>query len=511
MKLLTTAAFSALLVALPCQAITKPYVDPIWRPFILLAGDGDVNAASQRLDRIKQLQTSMVNSTHYDQNTQAFIDGMWSNMERFDLNGFYKLLPESQGRQRSLSVNGAWHDGGYWYSTVSSAEQDDSTPMPLGNSEIYVSASRLETLHSGRRFLLSGKARVGVGASSWQTIRQAGAELINLGSYPPQQSMPIDPETEARLRNSIRHDFPLLGKNDVDFLVPLWSAFPNLTHLLQSVATVEDIVDEQDNNQGYRDYTLSFKLDHDKMKGRYPHLSRYLDRVGDLMTATVNVSNADGRLVQISLDTHDWRIKIKSVLSFGGIVPEKDGKLQLDKVLKFGDKPVNLLVSVNSDLDIFGVKTHVRNLQASLQYAPSPDALRLETNIDTVPQVTVNGAFMNVVPTGLIDMMIPDNIASIVTKFFTVACNGNAGQGITADVELHNTKVPGVIDTRVDGSVLAIDNSFLQLGMRIVNTRMIPDDKASQELRGLFFAMQNAFYQDFDLYMQQRRETVASR
>ena len=505
MKLLTTAALSAALVALPSQAITRPYVDPVWRPFILLAGDGDLNVASQRLERIRQLQMSMVNNTHYDQNTQQFIDGMWKSMEAFDLNGFYRLLPEHDGRRRMLNVSGEWRDGGYWYSTVSNSDLETTSPMPLGNAAIHVTATRLETMHSSLRFLLSGTVRAGVGTSNWQTIREAGAELINLGSFPPQKSVPLEPAVENRLRNTIRHDYPLLGKMDVDFLVPLRLAFPNMSQLLESVVTIEDIVEEDVNQQGYRAYTASLKLDQDKLKARYPHMSEYLEHVGNLMNTRIDISDDNGRLARISVDTHDWRIRIETVLSFGGIVPVQGDNLQLDKVRKFEDKAVNLRVAINSDLDIFGVKTHVKGLQASLRYNPSPDTLRLETNINTVPEIAVDGAFMNVVPTGVIDMMIPGNIASIISQFFTVACEGNAGDGITANVELHNTHVPGVIDAKADGSVLALDNSFLQLGMRIINTRMIPDNETSEELRGLFFAMQDAFYEDFDLYMAQRK------
>ena len=121
-----------------------------------------------------------------------------------------------------------------------------------------------------------------------------------------------------------------------------------------------------------------------------------------------------------------------------------------------------------------------------------------------MPDVTVDGAFLGVISTGMIDTFIPGSIDSIITEFFTVACEGNLGNGITAAAAFNNTGEPGLINATVEGSVVALDNSFVQLGLRIFNTRMIPNDKASDEIQHLFFATQEAFYQDFDQFMASR-------
>src|SRR5690606_29756152 len=153
---------------------------------------------------------------------------------------------------------------------------------------------------------------------------------------------------------------------------------------------------------------------------------------------------------------------------------------------------------------VLGVKTQVNNLWANLQYAPSAMQLRVDGNINQVPVVQVDGAFRGVVSTEVIDMLIPGNIAGIIAEFFTVACQGNLGNGITAAVELRNSDQAGVINASAEGTVVALDNSFVQLGLRIVNTRMIPNERAAAELSHFFFATQEAFYQDFDLFMANR-------
>jgi hypothetical protein len=506
MKLLPTALLSSLLLASPGQAITTPYVDPVWRPFIMLAGDGDPVQAAERLQRIKQLQDTMLNNTQVDGDTQRFIDGMWRSMERFDLKEFYGLLPEQEGRQRSLLVRGEWRDDVYHYATVKKADaRKAGEPLSLGDVRIHVAATHLQGMSHSNRYWLQGDVQAGVGASRWQIVRDAGAEILNMASYPPQRFVQLDAQIEAEMRQKIRQAYPLLGNKDVAFLVPLWHGFPNLANVLVSIATVEDVVVEADNEQGYQSYTAQLVLDQHKLRNRYPKLVSYLDRVGNLVESTIDIHDENGRLARIKVDSKQWRFTIETVLSFGGIVPVADGQPQLERIRHFRDEPVDLWVNIDSNLDVLGVRTHVRNLRAQMRYVPSADQVNLETHINVVPTVAVDGAFLGAVPTGLIDMLIPGNIASIITEFFTVACEGNGGQGIVARLSMRNLDTPGVSEARAEGSVLAIDNPFIKMGMRIVNTRMIPDDAASEEWRHLFFATQDAFYQDFDLFMQKRK------
>lgn len=506
MKALSTALLATLMVSAPGQAITSPYVDPVWRPFIMLAGDGDPQHASERLERIKLLQNTMVNHTRVDDDTQAFVDAIWRSMEKFDLKGFYKLLPEQEGRRRQLNVSGRWAENEYRYSTVKKAQGGFSAdPMPLGDVNINVTATELQNLTLSSRYLLQGNVRAGVGASNWQIVRDAGNEVLNAASFSPKQFLQVDETTEIAMRKRAGEIYPSLGTKDVDFLLPLWHAFPHLADLVVSMANIEDVVVEDDNNKGYREYTLVLALDQAKLEKLYPHFSKYLKNVDDLVNATIDLYDENGRLMRLGVNTETWRLTLNTVLSFGGIVPRTQNELLLDKVRRFGDAPVAMRVNVDADIDVLGILTQVSELQANFGYVPNTDRLTLESNINVVPNVKVEGAFLNIVPARVIDAFIPGNIAEIITEFFRVACEGNMGQGIVANLALENTNVPGVIDAKVDGTVLAIDNPFVQIGMRIFNTRMIPGDKASEDIRRLFFASQQAFYDDFDLFMAQQK------
>lgn len=507
MKKIIAGSLALTLVSQPIAAIPSSYTDPVWRPFLLLAGDGDPQRASDRLQRIKRLQTTMLNNTRYDTETQAFVDNLWRSMEKFDLNGFYSSLPDQKGRQRELNVRGLWQDDIYLYERVPAAELSvQAAILPLGYTEFKVGALRMESFTGPRRFVLSGRARIGAGASSWQTIRQAGTEILNLASYVPYVSEAgAKPDELEKNRAAIRQHNSALGQKDVEFLLPLWTAFPHLAQLIASLATIDDVMVEESNTQGYSAYTASLSLDRARLAARYPELGAYLEKVGDLVKASVEIHDDNGRLARIEVDTQTSRIRIETVLSLGGVVPYgSDGRLLMDKVRKFADEPVNLSVVTRADVDVMGVRTHVSNLAAQMRYSPDANQLRLDTSISTVPDVTVDGAFLGVVSTGVIDAFIPGNIDSIITEFFTVACEGNLGKGITAAVAFNNTGEPGLINATVEGSVVALDNSFVQLGLRIFNTRMIPNDKASDEIQHLFFATQEAFYQDFDQFMASR-------
>ncbi|HVL01931.1 MAG TPA: hypothetical protein VM553_19075 [Dongiaceae bacterium] len=506
MKKLVVGSLALALVAQSTVAIPSNYIEPVWRPFLLLAGDGDPAQASQRLQRIKQLQTTMLNHTRYDAETQAFIDSLWRSLEKFDLNGFYTSLPDEKGRQRELNVRGLWQNDAYLYERVPAAKLNGSVAeLPLGHTEFKVGALRLESFTGPRRYVLNGQARVGAGASSWQTIRQAGGEIIALASYVPYvPDSAAKPELLAQNRAAIRQYNPALGAKDVEFLLPLWTAFPHLAQLIASLANIDDVLVEENNQQGYSVYTASLALDKSRLSVRYPALGTYLEKVGDLLVANVELHDENGRLARIEIDTRTARLRIETVLSLGGVVPTRNGELLMDKVRKLGDEPVNLKLVAGADVDVFGVRTHVSNLTAQLHYQPEGQQLVLGASINKVPDVTVDGAFMGVVSTGVIDAFIPGDIDGIVTEFFRVACEGNLGNGITAGAELRNTQEPGLINVKVNGTVVTLDNSFVQMGLRIFNTRMIPNDQASDEIQHLFFATQEAFYQDFDHFLASR-------
>lgn len=506
MKLLPAALLPALLLAVPGQAITTPYVDPVWRPFIMLAGDGDPRLAAERLERIKELQNTMVNNTQVDTDTQRFVDGLWGAMERFDLKEFYRLLPEQEGIARSLNVMGEWRDDVYYYSTVKPLQDNhQGQPLTLGEMRIRIAATHLQNAGYGNRYWLQADLQAGVGASRWQMVRDAGTEILNMASYPPLRLVQAESGAEAKIRRDIRQAFPLLESKDIAFLVPLWNAFPHLANLLSEFVIAEDIVAESDSEHGYQAYSATLVLDREKLRNRYPKLASYLDRFGDLVESTIDIHDANGRLARIRVDSKTWRLTLETILSFGGIVPVVNGEPRLDSIRHFREEPVDLWANIDSNLDVLGVRTHVNSLRAQMRYAPYSEKVDVEAHMNVVPTVSVDGAFLGAVPTGLIDMLIPGNIAGIITEFFSIACEGNDGQGIVTRISMRNIETPGISEVKAQGSVLAIDNPFIKVGMRIVNRRMIPDEEASREWRHLFFATQEAFYQDFDLFMQKRK------
>src|SRR5690606_33558204 len=202
------------------------------------------------------------------------------------LKGFHNLLPEHEGRKRSLRVHGEWQDDTYHYATVK-GKAEDAENLPLGDVRIRVAATRLQSLSYSNLFLLQGELGVGVGVSSWQTLRDAGSEILNMASYPPQRLIQIEQQEETKIRQQIRAAYPLLNSKDVAFLVPLWNSFPHLADLLVNMATVEDLLVEADNEQGYQSYTVNLVLDQEKLRSRYPRLVQYMKKVDDLVTSTI--------------------------------------------------------------------------------------------------------------------------------------------------------------------------------------------------------------------------------
>lgn len=502
MKRLLAPTLVVALLASPVNALTQMYYEPSWRPIIMLAGDGDIHLAQQRLDKVKKLQSTLLHHTRYDEGTQQFLEQFWSSVEQFDLDDLYRMLPEQQDGYRSLNVSGQWKGDHYLYRSVTQGSPHDVSTLQIGDSHISVRARQLRTLGNHDKYLLQTTVDAGIAASNWQSLQKAGIEILEYTSKAPNNSLGQDDAgLYNRMRSEIRTHNPFLEPRDVEFLLPLWRAYPNLSRLITSYTRIDDVLMESQNERGYREYRFKIRLDELALRSSHPALARYLDKLNDLLQAKIEISDDAGTLMTIKLDSQQRTMEFNTVLLWGGIVPQRDGKLLFDRIRKPNNQPAHYTARVDALVDLLGVKTRISNLQTQIEYLPSSELLQLRSSTTKVPAVEVSGAFLNVVPTAMIDMFIPSNIAGIVTEFLQVACEGNEQRGISVDISLHNTQSQQVTLGRFAGSVTALDNSMVQLGLSLMNQRLVPDDSASRDIQNLFFSTQSAFYDDFALYL----------
>ncbi len=510
---------SAFLLALPAgvgataeqattktPGVTKP-VDPAWRPLIQLVGDGDPHLASERFQLFTELQNTMVNNTLYDKQTQAFVDDMWASLENFNLKQLYQRLPIADGNSRALQVNGRWLSDTYAVSMVNEGTAQHKDTLKLGDSDLTFKVTHLKSGGFTSQYALSGKFSLGVGASGWQSVQAAAQEALLLGSSNSQQFYsPFQTLKHQVVAGDIKRQSPELPDRDVKFLLPFWMAYPNLVKQLGQFLIADSILAEDLAGKDYRSYKAKFRIDDKALATFYPRLASYLSDLHDIARFTVKVNDEHGTLVTLTLDSAEKSLELQATLSNGGMVPVANGKLLRDKVQYLDGEPTKLTADIQADIDVYGVKTRVSNLSMDIAFTPFKDSAQIEASIHQPPQVSVAGAFLDIVPTSLIDAVIPSNIAGIVGEFLDIACSN----GINGSLVLHNTGQKHVMRSTATGYFVALDNPFVRMGMGIVNNRVVPDETASQEMEQLFFSVQRAFRKDFAAFMEQYQQIAAT-
>jgi hypothetical protein len=103
-------------------------------------------------------------------------------------------------------------------------------------------------------------------------------------------------------------------------------------------------------------------------------------------------------------------------------------------------------------------------------------------------------------PAGLVNFFIPRSIDELMIEFLEVACNGNDGKGVVAEMRFENATEGQQTQVHFTSEFEGMDNFMVRIGMGIVSDRIIPDTDVSDDIRRLVFDTQDAFSKDLDSF-----------
>src|SRR5690606_5514326 len=97
------------------QAVPDAVMERAWRPPVILAGNGDPQVAVARMYEYAALRDLLVHHIEYDPGTRDFLDQLRASLERFDLRGFHRLLPENEAdNERALLLHNVAYPDHYY-------------------------------------------------------------------------------------------------------------------------------------------------------------------------------------------------------------------------------------------------------------------------------------------------------------------------------------------------------------------------------------------------------------
>ncbi len=492
--LATSLLLPAVSVAVPSDVIERA-----WRPPVELTGQGNADLAVSRMRDYVSLQRLMMDHTEYHQQTQDFVNDLWRSLERFDLEGFYRLLPEERSQWRQLQVFGAADRGVYRIGPEPLTTEAASDTWNLGDFEARIRAREIDA-SSATHYLLNGNLELGLGGITWPSMVQATRETLRLmvesdPNFSGNRSVPAE-----RYRSLVHSMNPQLTPREVEVLAPLWAAYPDMWNLIAGLGQVEGLLVSGGSQGDYREVAAVFVLDPDRLRHGYPSLSQYLDQLDNLLQFQLRVYDDHGQLMALAFDTETLRGKLTMSISDGQVLPTRHGKPITDPQPFDPRHPKQLTVRVNSQMDILGIIANVQGMTAQVEYLPTATGARFEWKIQDVPGIRVGGRALGMVPPDLIDVFIPQRIDELIVDFLTVACKGNNGDGIAGSLELRESEDGGSTRLNAEGSFEGLDNFLVRVGMRIINNRIIPNGSVSEELRQLVYDVHEAFSRDLDQF-----------
>ncbi|MDX1692564.1 MAG: hypothetical protein R3208_02290 [Ketobacteraceae bacterium] len=493
--LLTMAALAMSIPA--AQAVSPEILQRGWKPSVEMIGDGEPAVAIHKLREVTDLQRVVLHNTEYHEQTQAFVDGLWASLERFDLRRFYSLLPEETGDWRQLRVYGSRQGTQYRMGPEASILGNDHGELrSLGDVSVLVKARPVE--HRGNyNYLLSSTMTVGVGEVQWPSVLDATEETFRIvveGDENFQKKSKFTPD--FRFQAKVHAMNPELGEEDVAIIAPLWAAFPEMWDLLAALGQVQEVVVDS-SAKDYRHLQATFQVRPAMMKKRYPELAGHLDNLSSLLKFNMDISNPDGRVLRLSMNSEDLTAHVEGFVKDGRLLPVQDGKVLVDAPTRWRGRQA-LNARIDATMSILGIVTHMTDVRADILYEESTDGATVTTRVNQVPQVEVAGYALGVMPTGLVNFFIPRSIDELMLEFLQVACQGNQGKGVVARMRFENGNDSRQTQVHFTSEFEGLDNFMVRIGMGIVSDRIIPDTDVSDDLRRLVFDTQDAFSKDLD-------------
>ena len=225
------------------EVVASPLVWRAFRPAVIALGDRDRERAISYLRASDVLLRKADGPIERDAPTMRFQTRALASLADFDLKDFFELLPERDGPYHAFAFSGVPLERGYRFEVgKGSAFEVNATSARRGFGEASgVVRMRHVEADNKFRYLLAG-ARRARRRSARRGPRSAPAreDFVDwLGEHADYMTIPLLLQTAD---SQLKHMQPALHEEDRRVLASLWGSFPEVSRLLSSVSSVDDVL-----------------------------------------------------------------------------------------------------------------------------------------------------------------------------------------------------------------------------------------------------------------------------
>lgn len=468
-----------------------------WTPVMELWG-GEPDGALASLDQVTHALDVSIHHYEIDKTTQAFLDGVLEQLDDFDLDGLYDLLPDERNGGRELNVRGALVGDRYW---VRRAPPGGSYLVGIhgprsgfADMSLYVHAQQKEH-NKDDALLLRVNAGLGLGPITYRALAAAQREGLRLLTEGPAASAASLPE-KNHAREAVRATNPDLGEEDLDALALLFDAYPFVSRTLVNLGRVKDVRAPYEGDSFH--ITTRLKIEPKRMAARYPALATRARKLGDSMEATMRLVDARGRnLTKLKLNTDQLTMDVELYVADGLVLPFDDQHV-------YKNEPIDPLSSelwgarmlVEARTNMLGIVAQLTDLEIDADVQAHDSYVTIDARMTKSPRMELHGRALGLFAPWFFDLFVPGTIKGITTEFLRVLTEGNGGQGLHGHFELgaKSMGAPGVVSGDVAAEIM--DTFLIKLGGGMAAEGLLINAKEKNEALQLATELHDAFGRD---------------
>ncbi|MDB4989605.1 MAG: hypothetical protein JWN04_4783, partial [Myxococcaceae bacterium] len=477
------------------ELVASPLVWRAFRPLVWAVGAGDPKQAVSYLRASSTLLRKADGPIERDAATETFQTRALASIGDFDLREFFALLPDRDGPFRFFAFEGTPLERGYRFQRGKGSFEvaASSARRGFGDASGVVRMRHAEA-DDKFRYLLQARAGVGVGPLSWHELVAGVADLLALVEERTEYvALPLLLQTAD---SHLKRSQPALHEEDRRVLAALWGSFPEVSRLLTSVSSTDDVIVAAGEASGVTQLRVVTRWDVQKLSRDYPHLAEFFRDLGNLIEGKLRLVDRDGNLLlELFFDSEHMRSRVEAFVRGGQLVPSRSGKPLLAQAPHYE----HMRAHVDLHMQQFGLHMYLDDLTLELSTEQHESGASLAVQIKQTPRFRARGAAFGVFPAGMLDWFIPGDIEGLARKMMDVTMMGNDGRGVTLNARIERPQ--GALAT-IDGSVglEILDTALIRFGMKIAADRVMPDDAQTRDIARLTLAYRDAFSADVERF-----------
>jgi hypothetical protein len=228
-----------------------------------------------------------------------------------------------------------------------------------------------------------------------------------------------------------------------------------------------------------------FTLKTDALKRDYPSFGSYVEALIEALELNAKIVYrlpSGEEYATIVVNGPKRQLSLECMTENGRLVPRKvDGS----PFFKGAFDPATVThhhaeIVVKFSAQLLGLRVDGKDIVVGFKFDGSDSEARIASRLQSAPTPKITGAFVGILPPWAIDVFIPGTMEGYAKTFFTglMRAKGSQGSFLTSDVRLESGMS---VSSHTLGTAL-VDNSFLLIGLRMIQKHLWPDDKVMDDI-----------------------------